>query len=202
MADEEFDGGKARRSVSSRLKDSLLDRYFLAFVALAVAAGLATWYGKGEAAFDRALREAGEFALFILPRMAAALLIAAFIQVLVPRSVVSRLIGEKAGLRGIAIATLAGAATPGGPLTAFPIVVALYATGANKGSLVAYLTAWAMFGFQRILVWEYPLMGPEFTLLRVAASCFLPVIAGMIALRLPWEIRPPAAVKRATGREG
>lgn len=194
MADDAKDGSD---SIVTRLKDSLLDRFFLAFVALAVAAGFATYYGKGETAFDRAIVEAGEFAVFILPRMTAALLIAAFLQVLVPRSVISRLIGEKTGLRGILIATLAGAATPGGPLTAFPIVVALYATGANKGSLVAYLSAWAMFGFQRILVWEYPLMGPEFTLLRVAASAALPVIAGLIALRLPWTIRPPAAVERA-----
>jgi uncharacterized membrane protein YraQ (UPF0718 family) len=194
MADEDTNARHGRaRSIASQVRDSLLDRYFLAFVALALAAGAATWHWKGEAAFDRAIAEAGAFALFILPRMAAALLIAAFLQALIPREVISRLIGEKAGLRGILIATVAGAATPGGPLTAFPIVVALFATGANKGALIAYLSAWAMFGFQRILVWEYPLMGGEFTLLRVTASLFLPVIAGMIALRLPWDIRPPAA---------
>lgn len=200
MADEDPGGRRiGAHGLASKVRESLFDRYFLAFVALALAAGAATWHWKGEAAFDRAVAEAGAFAMFILPRMAAALLIAAFLQALIPREVVSRLIGEKAGLRGILIATVAGAATPGGPLTAFPIVVALYATGADKGALVAYLSAWAMFGFQRILVWEYPLMGGEFTLLRVTASLFLPVIAGMIAQRLPWEIRPPATSRGGGG---
>lgn len=191
MADDDIDGG-ARRGIGVQLKKSF-DAPFFAFVALAVAAGIATWFWKGPEAYDRALHEAREFAIFILPRMTAALLIAAFLQVLVPRAIISRLIGEKTGLRGILVATLAGGLTPGGPLTAFPIVVALYATGANKGALVAYLSAWAMFGFQRILVWEYPLMGGDFTLLRVCASAALPVMAGLIALRLPWEIRAPAA---------
>jgi uncharacterized membrane protein YraQ (UPF0718 family) len=168
------------------------DKAFFVFVALAVAGGLANWFLKGPEAFDRALHEAWHFILLIVPRMTAALLIAAFLQVLVPRQLIAKLIGDRAGIGGMLIATGAGMATPGGPLTAFPIVVALYATGANKGALVAYLTAWAMFGFQRILVWEYPLMGGDFTMLRVAASFFLPVIAGMIAIRLPWRIHSPA----------
>ena len=115
--------------------------------------------------------------------------VAAFLQILVPREIVSRLIGEQAGIASIFIATVAGIFTPGGPLTSFPIVIALYASGANKGALVAYLSAWAMVGAQRILVWELPLMGPDFTLIRVGSSLILPVLAGTIALYLPIRLK-------------
>jgi uncharacterized membrane protein YraQ (UPF0718 family) len=123
--------------------------------------------------------------LVVAPRMLAALLLAAFIQVLVPRDVVARLVGAESGARGVIIATIAGALTPGGPLTCFPMVVALHASGAHQGALIAYLTSWAMLGAQRILVWELPLMGNEFMLTRLAASFALPVIAGLIALKVP-----------------
>lgn len=167
---------------------------FIAFALLAAATGTLVYVLKGEAAVLGALHEQYELLFFLIPRVGGALLMAAFLQTLVPRAVVSRLIGARAGFRGVMIAAAAGALTPGGPLTSFPIVVALYAAGANRGALVAYITAWAMLGVQRVLVWEFPLMGAHFTGLRLAASVALPVIAGAIALRLPLRMRPhPAA---------
>jgi len=164
---------------------------FLAFAALALIAGVATYWLKGAAEFARSLEGSLELLWFILPRVGAAMIIAAFLQVLIPRALVARLIGERAGARSVVIAAIAGALTPGGPLTSFPIIVALHASGANKGALVAYLLSWAMLGVQRIFVWEIPLMGPDFALLRITASFMLPVIAGLIALRLPIRIRVP-----------
>ena len=67
------------------------------------------------------------------------------------------------------------------PLTSFPVVIAHYAAGANKGALVAYLSSWAIIGMQRIIVWELPLLGPDVTAVRVGACILLPVIAGTIA---------------------
>jgi len=167
------------------------DRTLLAFAALAVASGAATWWLKGTAVFEHTLAESLDLLWFILPRVGAAMIIAAFLQVMLPRQLVARLIGDQAGARSVVIATLGGALTPGGPLTSFPIIVALHASGANQGALVAYLLSWAMLGVQRIFVWEFPLMGPDFTLLRVTASFLLPVIAGLIALRLPIRIAVP-----------
>lgn len=188
MSDDEMSAtDKPRKSVWRQSFDQSL----LVFALLALAAGFAVYWFNGEAAFQRSLDEAWDLLLFIIPRVGAAVLIAAFLQLLVPREVVSRLIGEKAGLVSVVIATVAGILTPGGPLTSFPIVVALYASGANKGALVAYLSAWAMVGLQRTLVWELPLMGPEFTMIRVGASLILPVIAGTIALYLPIRLKLP-----------
>jgi hypothetical protein len=38
---------------------------------------------------------------------------------------------------------------------------------------------------QRILVWDVPFMGADFSLLRFTVSLPLPVLAGLIARRLP-----------------
>jgi hypothetical protein len=184
----EQSGSKSGDNTGKGIWRRSFDGTLLAFALIAVAAGYAVYAIRGEQAFQRSIDESWHLLLFIMPRVGAAVLIAAFLQILVPREVISRLIGEKAGIRSILIATIAGILTPGGPLTSFPIVVALYVSGANKGALVAYITAWAMIGAQRILVWEWPLMGTEFTLIRVGASILLPVIAGTIALYIP--IRP------------
>ena len=161
------------------------------FAGLAIGAGFAVYYLKGPTAYDRAIEDSWELMTFIAPRVGAAVLIAAFLQILVPREVISRLIGENAGIKSVLIATVAGSLTPGGPLTSFPIVIALYAAGANKGALVAYLSSWAIIGMQRIIVWELPLLGPDITAIRVGASVLLPIIAGIIALYIPIRLKVP-----------
>ena len=181
----------SKGSLNTPITRKIFDGSFLVFALLALAAGLGVWFWKGPVAFDKAINDAWALFQFIMPRVGAAVLIAAFLQLLIPRKVVSSLIGDQAGIKSVVIATIAGALTPGGPLTSFPIVVALYVSGANKGALVAYISAWAMIGFQRILVWELPLMGEEFTAIRVGASVLLPVICGTVALYLPIKINLP-----------
>tara|TARA_B100000700_G_C14890454_1_gene782472 strand:- start:551 stop:1129 length:579 start_codon:yes stop_codon:yes gene_type:complete len=166
----------------------------LIFALLAIGLGLAVYHFKGPSSYERAIIDALELLTFIAPRVGAAVIIAAFLQILIPQEVISRLIGEKAGIKSVFIATVAGSLTPGGPLTSFPVVIALYASGANKGALVAYITSWAMIGMQRIIVWELPLLGPDITFIRVSASLLLPIIAGTLSLYLPIRLiltKPP-----------
>src|SRR5947208_5232586 len=117
---------------------------------------------------------------FVLPRMVPALILAGLMQVLVPQDVVARYFGRAAGFRALAIATVAGALTPGGPMVSVPLLVAAANSGAGTPSLVAYMTAWSLFGVQRIIAWEAPLMGWHFVSVRVAASIALPVLAGWL----------------------
>tara|TARA_B100000686_G_C16534999_1_gene834326 strand:+ start:117 stop:695 length:579 start_codon:yes stop_codon:yes gene_type:complete len=164
------------------------------FALLAIGSGLTVYHLKGPSSYERAIIDALELLTFIGPRVGAAVIIAAFLQILIPQEVISRLIGEKAGIKSVFIATVAGSLTPGGPLTSFPVVIALYASGANKGALVAYITSWAMIGMQRIIVWELPLLGPDITFIRVSASLLLPIIAGTLSLYLPIRLiltKPP-----------
>jgi len=100
--------------------------------------------------------------------------------VLVPQDVVARHFGREAGFRGLIIASAAGVLTPGGPMVSVPLLVALANSGAAMPSLVAYMTAWSLFGLQRIIAWEAPLMGWRFVSVRVLASLALPLIAGWL----------------------
>ena len=120
------------------------------------------------------------FLWFILPRLVPALIVAGMIQVLVPHEVVSRHFGHRAGIRALLFATLAGMITPGGPMVSMPLVVAAANSGAGLPSLVAYMTAWSLFGLQRIIAWEAPLLGWKFVITRMVSSIAFPVIAGWL----------------------
>jgi uncharacterized membrane protein YraQ (UPF0718 family) len=117
---------------------------------------------------------------FILPRLVPALVLAGLFQVLVPQEVVSRHFGREGGLRAILIATGAGMLTPGGPMVSVPFMVALANSGAALPALVAYMTSWSLFGAQRIIAWEAPLMGWHFVWVRVIPSLAFPVVAGWL----------------------
>src|ERR1051325_9250162 len=117
---------------------------------------------------------------FVLPRLVPALILAGLMQVLIPQELVARYFGHAAGLRALVVATVAGVLTPGGPMVSVPLLVAAANSGAAMPSLVAYMTAWSLFGLQRIIAWEAPLMGWRFVSVRVAVSLVLPLIAGWL----------------------
>jgi uncharacterized protein len=117
---------------------------------------------------------------FVLPRLVPALILAGMLQVLVPQETVSRYLGREGGFRAILIAAVAGVLTPGGPMVTVPFLVALANSGAAMAPLVAYMTSWSLFGMQRIIAWEAPLMGWHFVLVRVIPSLAFPVLAGWL----------------------
>lgn len=117
---------------------------------------------------------------FILPRLIAAMILTGMLQVLIPRELVSRHFGRAAGLRGLVIATVAGVITPGGPMVSVPFMVALANSGVGTSILVAYITSWSLFGLQRIIAWEAPLMGWHFVAVRAIPSLAFPVLAGWL----------------------
>lgn len=161
----------------------------LAFIlALCLSSALACWLLKGADGLAQGLARTRDLAGLMLPVILPALILAGLVQAGVARERITRWLGAKSGLRGLVLATLAGIATPGGPMAAFPLVLALAAGGADRGALIAYITAWALNGFSRILVWEIPVLGPEFAALRFLASLPLPLLAGMVARRLPGPV--------------
>lgn len=163
----------------------VFDRTFWMFVGLTLLAAAACWWLKGYDALIEAFHDDLELLVYISPRILLAMIVAGFAQVLLPRDKVAYWVGSESGFRGLLIATAAGALTPGGPIASFPFVVALYMAGADRGALVAYLTSWALLGFQRVMVWEIPLMGMDFAVMRSIANLPLPIIAGYIARLLP-----------------
>jgi uncharacterized membrane protein YraQ (UPF0718 family) len=175
----------------SRATGRGVDRASLFFAVLAAASCLALALRDGWSAIAQALAADLALLLRILPVIVPALVIAGCLQVLVPREKVTRLLGAASGLRGLLLASAAGVLTPGGPFAAFPLVVALFAAGADVGATVAFLTAWSVIAVQRLVVWEIPLLGTEFALLRYAVSLPLPLLAGLLARALARRIVVP-----------
>ncbi|WMS41676.1 permease [Acuticoccus sp. MNP-M23] len=158
-----------------------MSRVNLVFLALAVASGAACfWYGGGDAVVA-ALADGGELLLMILPQLGAGLLIGGLVQQLVSRERTAALLGAQSGFKGLMVAAGAGMVTPGGPFTSFPLVYALWTSGADAGALISYIVAWALIGIHRLLIWELPFMGAEFSALRFAVSLPLPILAGLSA---------------------
>jgi uncharacterized membrane protein YraQ (UPF0718 family) len=117
---------------------------------------------------------------FIIPRLVPALILAGMLQVLIPQETVARFFGRQSGLTAICVASVAGMITPGGPMVSVPLLVVLANSGMALGPLVAYMTSWSLFGLQRIIAWEAPLMGWHFVGVRVASSVIFPVLAGWL----------------------
>jgi uncharacterized membrane protein YraQ (UPF0718 family) len=124
-----------------------------------------------------------DLGLFVsmLPKMAAGCLVSAFVTRLLPREVVARLVGTESGWIGLLIATLMGAALPGGPLTIYPVAGAFIVLGADAGTAISFITAWNLLGYNRALIWEMPFFGPDFVFWRIVVAIPLPFLAGSIA---------------------
>ena len=156
----------------------------LVFIALAIGSGaLALMLGGGEA-MRAAAGQSVSLIVMVLPLLVGGVLIGGLIGQLVVKDKIATILGARSGMRGLLLASVAGALTPGGPLMVFPLASALWIAGAEAGLLVTYITAWSLLGLVKIIAWELPLLGPEFTLLRVAVCLPLPVIAGLLARHL------------------
>jgi uncharacterized membrane protein YraQ (UPF0718 family) len=88
--------------------------------------------------------------------------------------------GHGSGFKGILIGMSLGGVTPGGPMAHFPVIASLSKTGVGVGPLVIYLSAWSLFGLQRIIMWEIPFLGPKVVAIRFVVSFFFPLVASWL----------------------
>ena len=161
---------------------------FWLFAAFAIGMGLTCYVLLGPETFDGAVSGSLELVGNTLPRVAAAQFVAGFVWAMLPRDRLSRLADSDRGLRGLVIATAAGIITPGGPTSAFSLLAIAAGAGADRGILITYITSWALLAVQRIIVWDLPFMGAEFSATRFLVCLPLPIVAGMIARRLPLSL--------------
>jgi len=147
----------------------------------AAAVLFAVAYMKSSDSAFEGLRLTRNLLIQVAPRLLAAFVIAGMVQVLVPQEVVVRWMGTESGFRGILIGTALGGLTPGGPMTHFPILASFYQMGIGVGPLIAYLTAWLLFGLQRVVMWELPFLGMDIVIVRLASSFFIPIFSGWLA---------------------
>ena len=157
-----------------------------AIMTAAAVLALIAVYWKSPDDAQRGLNAAGSLLVEITPRMIAAFTLAGLCQALVPQELIVRWMGQGSGWRGLLIGMSLGGVTPGGPMTHFPVIASLYKMGVGIGPLTAYLTAWSLFGLQRVIMWEIPFLGPKVVAIRVAVSFFFPLIAGWLC-ELIWH---------------
>jgi len=155
-----------------------MNKSFFIMAGLTLLATAAAWR-KG-VALEGATGAAKMF-VGVLPSLLVGFLLGGMVQVLIPREWVAAYAGEDSGLMGLVIASVAGAVTPGGPFVAFPLVASLWKAGTGVGPLVSYLTAWSLLGFHRVLIYEGPIMGWRFVLVRILSVSAAPVLAGYMA---------------------
>jgi len=166
----------------------------LAVILLALVAWLAV---RDPGQIVPALKIAGRQGRILAIRIPLAILAASFLAHLIPTEHVSSWIGADSGFAGILVASGLGAFVPGGPMLTFPLALVIWQLGAGQAQMVAFLAAWSIFAFHRMISYELPLLGPRFVLVRFASTWMLPATAGLVAaaILLAWHgaDRPPAA---------
>jgi len=152
---------------------------FVILLLMALGLGVAA-YRKGEGALGQGVIGAARMFVSLAPLLVLAFVLAGLIQVALPPELVTSWLGEKSGFRGIVVGTVAGALITGGPYVSFPIIAAIFESGAGVGTTVALISGWAMLGLGQF-PFEVSLIGPRFTLVRVTTVFFVPFVAGTIA---------------------
>ena len=160
-----------------RTSNMLIPTLIMALLAIIL---LFAGYSKGGGEHVTGLKYALKITIQILPLLIFAFIVAGMVQVLIPRELISKWIGEGSGLRGIFIGTLAGSLTPGGPYVSLPLAAGFLKSGAGLGTMVAFVTAWSLWAVSRLPL-EIGILGWKFTLIRLACVFFFPPIAGFLA---------------------
>lgn len=127
-----------------------------------------------------AARNTWKYFLDMVQILPGVLILMGLFAVWVPKEAVVRLLGTGSGLKGVALALLAGT-MPTGPLyVAFPMAEALLRKGASVRNVMAFLSAWACIKIPQELV-ELKFLGSKFMALRLGLTVvFVVVMAWMI----------------------
>jgi uncharacterized membrane protein YraQ (UPF0718 family) len=148
---------------------------FMIALALFIVASL-----QGEGKNITGLKSAWSMTWQILPLLIFALITAGMVQVLIPKEVIAKWVGDESGIRGILLGTLAGAFTPGGPYVSLPIAAGLLKAGAGIGTMVAFVAAWSLIAVSRLPL-QVGIMGWRFTWIHLLSVVVLAPVAGLIA---------------------
>lgn len=112
-----------------------------------------------------------------------AMLVATYVQSLIPKELITAYLGKQSGLKGIFLGSVIGGLTPGLPYAAMPFFAGIMRMGASVPTRVAMVCAWGLWSIGR-LPFEVAVMGSKFTMIQVVSSILLPIVAGLIALVL------------------
>ena len=147
-----------------------------------VAALAAIALRRGRPVLMMSLREGSMDFINIVPRIALGVVGSGYIAAVIPAEVITGWLGPDSGWFGVLTATIAGAATPGGPVVGFSIGAVALKVGGGTPQVIAYVVAWALFAFQRLILWEIPFMPAKFVWFRAAVSLPFPFLAAALSM--------------------
>jgi hypothetical protein len=145
--------------------------------------GFMAWQ-RGRVVLVSSVREGSMDFINIVPRIALGVIGSGFIAAVIPPEVITGWLGPDSGWLGVLTAVIAGAATPGGPVVGFSIGAVAMKVGGGSPQVIAYVVAWALFAFQRMILWEIPFMPAKFVWFRAAVSLPFPFLAAAIAVAI------------------
>jgi hypothetical protein len=158
----------------------------IALWCVALVLGLLVWHKKSGRAAVSSLGDGVRRAISILPRLIMIIAVAGFFFRLLPDGLVAQMLGPDTGIFGVLFAMLVGGLIPGGGSITFTVIVMLAESGAGIVQLMTLVTAWSVFALHRVVIYEVPLMGARFTIMRVIASLPLPLVAAGISALVVW----------------
>ena len=159
-----------------------MDTITLVLVAVAILLLLVAFW-RGRDLPLAGLKTAGLTLWRNLPILLISFVIAGLAQVLIPKELITSWLGTQAGMKGILIGSVVGGLVPGAPYAAFPLVGALYKSGASLGAVVSFVSAWSLWSVTRLPV-EMALIDPKAALVRYAVTFIVPPLAGLAAQAL------------------
>jgi hypothetical protein len=148
-----------------------------------IGVGFVVWR-RGPKVMAASFREGTMSFISVVPRIALGVLGSGYIAAVIPQEIITGWLGPDSGWLGVLTAVIAGAATPGGPVIGFSIGAVALKSGGGAPQVLAYVVAWALFAFQRLLLWEIPFMPARFVWFRAAVSTPLPFLAAAIAMAI------------------
>jgi uncharacterized membrane protein YraQ (UPF0718 family) len=137
---------------------------------------------RGRLVLTASVREGALDFINIVPRIALGVIGSGYIAAVIPQEIITGWLGPNSGWLGVLTAVIAGGATLGGPVIGFSIGAVALKAGGGSPQVIAYVVAWALFAFQRLILWEIPFMPARFVWFRAAVSLPFPFLAAAIAM--------------------
>ncbi len=115
----------------------------------------------------------------ILPMVVAIVIFIGLLLSFVPKYVISRVIGEQAGFKGILIVAILGAILHIPSLISFPLASSLLEGGASITAVAVFITTLTMIGVVTLPI-EIKELGKKMALLRNGMSFIIAIVIGLI----------------------
>ena len=138
---------------------------------------------KDRAKTERVLMIALKSFFRILPTVVAIVIFIGLLLGFVPKSTISKVVGEQAGFKGILVVAILGAILHIPSLISFPLASSLLKRGASVTAIAVFITTLTMIGIVTLPL-EMRELGKKIALLRNGMSFVIAIVIGLIMGRI------------------